>query len=152
MQGLHALEIADIVGEGHINIESILPFVTDNGQRLNFGQVDAKGTDGGEHTSQGAFCVGQRENECRLVAQLRAGGVFFVATVTKHEKAGEVVFVVLDAAVEQLESVASRGIGMANGGVPMSPHRVQCRQRHRRCRKSPPFSFSGGVPDSDGTA
>ena len=56
-----------------------------------------------------------------------------------------------DAAVEQLESVASRGIGMANGGVHMSPVVCNVGSGTGGVVSLHHFHFRVGVPDSDGS-
>ena len=117
VHGFHALEIPCILIIRHINIKAVLPFVTDDGERLNFGEIDFVEAEDTQHACQCALFVRQCENECGLVAQCDTEHSIVPFAAAHHQESGEVVLIVLNASLQQLETIPSCGIGVTDGRV-----------------------------------
>ncbi len=58
--GINTLAVSGKVVEGEVYIEEIFPLMSDDGQRLNLGQVHIVEAQDGEHLGERSLVVGQR--------------------------------------------------------------------------------------------
>ena len=113
---IDGLPVAEGVVERYVDVELVLPFASDDRQRLDLREVDVVEREDGQHLREASLRVAEREDERGLV---RAGGIVELRGarfVGQDQEAGEVVLVGLDAASEDFETVHLRGVGPADGG------------------------------------
>jgi len=82
--------------EGEVDEEEVFPFVTDDGEGLDFGEVYVGSGEEGEDFGEAACFVGEFETKGGFVEVDLGGGDFFVL---EDEEAGEVAGVGFDAFV-----------------------------------------------------
>ena len=65
--GINTLAVSGKVVEGEVYIEEIFPLMSDDGQRLNLGQVHIVEAQDGEHLGERSLVVGKAEDDACLV-------------------------------------------------------------------------------------
>ena len=108
-QGAHsinALKVTVAVIILQVDIEKILPFASDNGQRLNLRKVYSVKAENGQHFRKASLLMWQSEDNTRLIgfSPWIIGG-YLTAKVGKQEKTGKVVFVVLYAVFQNFQPI-----------------------------------------------
>ena len=106
--------------------------MANDGQRLDFGQVDAVERENREHLRERPLFVGQRKHEAGLVGLLQRAHEVGLVRVADHQKAREIVLVVFDFVLQHLQAVHLRCLGVADGRpalalVPPDVFRRACR-------------------------
>lgn len=126
--GIDGLTVTLLVLEGEVDVEHILPLLTDDGERLNFCQIEFVEREDREDGAETAFLVRQREDQAGFVDGPGVSDSRRLLRMGQNQEAREVVLVRLDAFLQDLHAVYSGCVAMTDGRVSVSllPADVGC--------------------------
>ena len=133
--GIEGLTVALLFLEGKVNVEHVLPLLTDDGQRLYLCQVELVEGEDRQDGTEAALLVRKREDQAGLVNVPAASDGCRLLWTGKYEETCEVVLVRLNTLLQHLHAVDLGSILMADGSmsVPLLPADVSssaCSVRH----------------------
>ena len=115
--GVNGLAVSGKVVIGDIDIEEILPLMTDDRKTLYLGEVYVIEGENGEDLAQTALLVRKREDEAGLVGFLQRTLERCLLRIACYEEACEVVFIVLYAVLQDFHTIHPGGTRVANSSL-----------------------------------